>query len=164
MTDPARRRRAGLGLLLIALLGVTAACGRKAQPLPPEDVVPASITDLKAAQTAAGIELSWSRPTTFANGMRLQDLAGFAVDRWAEVGVEGPPNRLVELPVTDRERFRKVKRFTYLDTTTIVGIAYRYRVVSFTDDGYVSGPSNGVTITPQAGGQGENAPLSTPQR
>ena len=164
MTARRLRRRAGMGLLPVALLGITVACGRKAMPRPPEDVVPASIADLTATQTAAGIELVWSRPTAFADGTRLRDLAGFAVDRWAEVGVEAPPNRLVELPVTDRDRFRKIKRFSYLDTTTIVGIAYRYRVVSFTDDGYFSGPSNAVMITPQPGGSGSDAPLSAPQR
>ena len=164
MTGQTVRRGACVGLLPIALLGVTVACGRKAPPRPPEDVVPASITDLSATQTKDGIELAWSRPTTFADGTRMQDLAGFAVDRWAVVGVEAPPNRLVELPVTDRDRLRKIKRFSYLDTTTIVGVEFRYRVVSYTDDGYFSGPSNEVVITPEAGGQGTDAPLSAPQR
>ncbi|MCK6555252.1 hypothetical protein L6Q96_11845 [Candidatus Binatia bacterium] len=164
MSPLAKRRRAGWGLLPIAILGAVAACGRKGAPRPPQDVVPASITDLTATQTPTGIELAWSRPTTFADGKRLQELAGFAVDRWTEVGADAPPGRLAELPVTDRERFRKIKRFVYLDTTTIVGISYRYRVVSYTDDGYVSGPSNLVAITRHAGGQGPDASLPPPQR
>lgn len=165
MTRPAVRRRARGRLLALALLGLTVACGRKAMPRPPEDVVPATITDLSAKETKDGVELMWSRPTSFADGSRLTDLAGFAVDRWAEVGLEAPPNRLVELPVTDRDRFRKISRFSYLDTTTIVGVTYRYRVVSYTDDGYFSAPSNAVAVTPQAERDGTtDAPLPAPQR
>jgi len=165
VTRPAARRRVRGRRVALVLLGLTLACGRKAMPRPPEDVVPATITDLAATQTKDGVELVWSRPTTFADGSRLTDLAGFAVDRWTLVGEVAPPNRLVEVPVTDRDRFRKINRFSFLDTTTIVGITYSYRVVSYTDDGYFSAPSNAVAVTPEAGRDGTtDAPLSAPQR
>ncbi len=74
----------------------------------------------------------------------MRDLAGFVILR-----AEGnaPPTMLAELPISDRERFQKERGFDYLDTATVIGRRYRYEVVSSTDDGYQSDPSNVVEFT-----------------
>ena len=44
------------------------------------------------------------------------------------------------MPVTDRGRFQKAKRFDYVDTQLLPGAVYHYRIVAFTTDGYFSTP------------------------
>jgi hypothetical protein len=50
------------------------------------------------------------------------------------------------IAVSDRERFRKAKKFTYTDTQLTPGVLYRYRVQAVTLDGDTSGMSNTVEI------------------
>ncbi len=125
-------------------------CGRKGPVRPPELLAPARIEDLQAVDTPQGVVLSWSRPRTYADGTRMDDLGGFAVER-AES--DGPFQRIASLPVSDRERFRKIRRFRFLDTAARPGRVYRYRVVSFTTDRYASAPSNAVEIARQGAGE-----------
>ncbi len=145
-----------------ALLG--AGCGRKGVPRPPEDILPATITDLKADNTAAGIELTWSRPKHYSGGGRMSDLAAFVVER--AVGSEDAAafSVLGRVEVTDRERFQQQARFRIVDTHTIVGEQYRYRVVSFTTDEYVSDPSNTVTVERKPTAEETHAPLPATPR
>jgi hypothetical protein len=137
-------------------------CGRKAPPRPPEDVVPQRIADLAASNLAEGIQLSWRRPELYADGERMTDLGGFAVERAAADALNY--QKIAILEVTDRDRFRQIKRFKHLDTDVTPGVAYRYRVVSFTVDRYFSAPSNAVTIERTLANEGRNASLPTPQR
>src|SRR5581483_2766592 len=74
----------------------------------------------------------------------LKDLAGFRLLR-AEGG--GALQELAELPVNDQERFQKVRRFAYEDTTAQMGKSYRYAMIAVTADGYESNPSNEVELT-----------------
>ena len=80
----------------------------------------------------------------YSGGASLRDLAGFRLMR-AEG--DGSLTDLAELPVTDQERFQKVRRFAYVDTSAQMGHSYRYGVVSETSDGYHSDPSNDVEQT-----------------
>ena len=50
----------------------------------------------------------------YSGGASLRDLAGFRLMR-AEG--DGSLTDLAELPVTDQERFQKVRRFAYVDTS-----------------------------------------------
>lgn len=132
-----------LGLLLaVAWLG---ACGRKGPVRPPEAVVPQKITDLTARNAANGVTLAWSRPTKYADGERMNDLGSFVVQRAAAGATSF--TKLTTLPVTDRERFRQVKHFGYVDGDVVPGVSYLYRVLSRTVDDYVSDPSNVAAIT-----------------
>jgi len=137
-------------------------CGRKAPPRPPEDVLPRPLADLAASNLADGVQLSWSRPQLYADGERMTDLGGFVVER--ATGDELQYQKIATLEVTDRDRFRQIKRFKHLDRDVTIGIAYRYRVVSFTLDRYFSPPSNAVTIERTLKNEERNAPLPTPQR
>jgi hypothetical protein len=139
-----------------------AGCGRKGLPRAPEDVVPRSLADLAASNVADGIQLSWSRPQLYADGTRMPDLGGFLVERATDAALTY--QRIAELTVTDRDRFRQIKRFKHLDRDVTLGVAYRYRVVSFTVDRYFSAPSNAVTIERTLTNEGRNALLPTPQR
>ena len=150
-----------LPLLLAASL---LACGRKAPPRPPEDIVPQTISDLTVTNVAEGIQLSWSRPVNCADGTRLTDLAGFVVERAVGTQPRVPFGRLAVLEVGDRDRFRQVKQFQHVDRDTNAETTYQYRVVSFTLDRYFSAPSNVVTITRRVPGEDKHASLSATQR
>ncbi len=80
----------------------------------------------------------------YVSGHTLRDLGSFVVLR-----SEGsqPFQPLVEIPVTDQERFAVQRTFSYLDGETRAGSSYRYEVVSRTLDGYTSAPSNQVSVT-----------------
>jgi hypothetical protein len=144
--------------ITILLFIAASACGRKAPPRPPEDVMPATITNLSATNTAEGIQLSWSRPGTYADGARMPDLGGFVIERAEGAEPHASFARVETITVSDRDRFRQVKRFRYLDRGTMPGLTYRYRVVSFTVDRYFSAPSNLVTIEHALPGD-KHAPL-----
>ena len=92
----------------------------------------------------------------------MTDLGGFVIERAAIDALTY--RRIAELAVTDRDRFRQIKRFKHLDRDVTPGAAYRYRVVSFTVDRYFSAPSNAVTIERTLTNEGRNASLPTPQR
>ena len=126
--------------------------------------MPKVIVDLKGANVVAGIQLSWSRPSSYANGTRMLDLAGFVVER-AETAEPRPVfKRLTTVEVGDRDRFRQIKHMQYVDADTIVGAQYLYRVVSFTLDRYFSEPSNVVVVERTNSGEEQHAPLPATRR
>jgi len=119
-------------------------CGRKASPKPPELVLPETIQSLSAEQSAAGVVLLWRRPEKYADGSRMSDLGGFRIER-SEDGVPFTP--IAHLEVSDRDRFRKIRRFRYVDAGALPGHRYQYRVFASTLDAYVSQPSNIAEVT-----------------
>jgi len=153
------RAAACTALLVVAL----AACGRKAPIRPPEDVVAQTISDLAASDSAAGVELAWSRPRRAVDGSELRDLGGFVIER-ASGDLDAPYQRVATVDVTDRDRFRQVGRFRYLDRATTVGTEYRYRVVSFSLDRYFSAPSNVATVDRTQTDENTHAPLPGTKR
>ena len=138
-------------------------CGRKAAPRPPEDVLPQRITDLRVSDTPDGIDLSWSRPRTYTDGTRMPDLGGFVVQRAPDPDPSDSFQKVSVLEVTDRDRFRPIKAFHYVDHDARPATPYRYRVVSFTLDGYFSAPSNVVAAEHQSKGEENHAPLPPPR-
>jgi predicted small lipoprotein YifL len=135
-----RKRLLAVTVLALAL----ARCGVKGPPLPPEEVKPERITNLKAGPDHDGIRLTWPRPDSYATGRKMRDLAGFVILRSQG---QAPMHTLADLPIPDRERFQKIDRLDWVDTSTAMGQTYRYAVVSMTDDGYRSDPSNEVEFT-----------------
>ena len=116
-----------------------AGCGVKSAPVQPLMAVPAGIIDLHASSDPDGVKLTWERPTHYAGGGTMHDLGGFVILR----GEDGAtPEPLVEIPVTDQERFSVQRNFSYVDGETAIGHAYQYEIVSRTLDGYSSKPSN----------------------
>lgn len=127
-----------LGLLLLT------DCGVKSSPVAPQTVYPAAISDLHASASPIGINLTWSRPIHYVSGHAMRDLGGFVVLR-GEGSQSLQP--LVQIPVTDQDRFSPQRTFSYLDEETQVGHSYRYEIISRTLDGYASAPSNEVKFT-----------------
>jgi hypothetical protein len=133
----------------------------KSAPVPPETTKPAPITDLHASASPFGIDLSWSRPTHYMSGHSFRDLGDFVILRAED---HQPLKPLVELPVTDQERFAQARNFTYVDGETELGRAYRYEVVSQATDGYTSPPSNEVEfVRVQPHRKAENFSLPAPR-
>jgi len=128
--------------LLLCLLAI--GCGRKGPVRPPEFAQPAPIEKLEATNEAEDVLLTWPRPDRYADNSRMTDLGEFRVERAG--GGEPEFVTIALLPVTDRERFRQIKRFRFVDRGAVLGESYRYRVVSATVDGYASAPSNVVEI------------------
>jgi hypothetical protein len=147
---------------VVVLLLLTTQCGHKTMVRAPEDCAPETITDLAVRNDADGIRLSWMRPKQYVDGKRMDDLGHFVIERSTGDAANTPFERLATLEVTDRERFRKTGRFRYLDAAVTTGVRYRYRVVSFTLDGYVSAPSNIASIERGPAGEETHAPLPTP--
>jgi hypothetical protein len=119
-------------------------CGVKSPPIPPERAVPERIVGLDATSQKNGVLLSWERPDETAGGGKLRDLGSFEVERAEN---SGPFEDLIEIPVTDQDRFQQQRRFSYLDAGAQVGHHYRYQVISSTVDSYRSDPSNEAEIT-----------------
>ncbi len=94
-------RRAGpilFRLLLVSLLPVVVACGKKGPPLAPLRPAPGTIGDLAATRLGETVQLQFTVPTTNADGSSPADLA--RIDVFALTGkAEGPLGR----PLTPRE-------------------------------------------------------------
>ncbi len=118
-------------------------CGVKSAPVPPEYARPERILSLRAIPAIGGIKLTWLRPTRYNGGHAMRDLGGFVLMR--AVG-DGPMTALVNIPVTDQERFQLEDQFSYLDAETTMGARYRYTIIAQTTDGYHSEPSNEVSV------------------
>ncbi|HTJ08087.1 MAG TPA: hypothetical protein VL393_00240 [Candidatus Binataceae bacterium] len=140
---------------VVMAIAMAPGCGSKSRPIAPELTHPDRINDLSAKPDPKGIRLTWSRPMKYSGGASLRDLAGFRLMR-AEG--DGSLTDLAELPVTDQERFQKVRRFAYVDTSAQMGHNYRYMIIAETSDGYQSDPSNVVEQT-----RTKPAPAVTPE-
>jgi hypothetical protein len=134
-----------IGTLVTIIVTIAAwlpGCGVKSAPIPPEYGAPERILDLRAESAVGGVKLMWTRPSHYVGGRTMHDLSGFVVKR---ADGDGPMTALVEIPVTDRERFQLEEDFSYLDGETQVGGRYRYTVTSEAG-GYHGEASNEVEI------------------
>jgi len=129
---------------LVALALVTAACGVRTKPLPPELVQPEPPTALVASSNVDGVRLTWRRPSTYSGGKHMRDLGGFDVER--AVGDSYDFAKVTTVLLDDQTRFRQEKLVQWTDTAVEIGQTYRYRVIAFTTDDYRSVPSAPVTI------------------
>ena len=143
-----RTLRLVLYFLLSISISVFSACGRKTPVIPPELAAPEPVGDLALKVEGTGIKLQWGRPQRYVNGSDLDDLGGFAILRATQnaQGNVGVFTQIGTIPVEDRDRFRKAKKFNYTDDQLAAGTLYRYRVQAFTLDGYYSSPSNTVEL------------------
>ncbi len=73
--------RAGLSLLLALVLAALAGCGYKDRPVPPQQVVPRPITDLRYQLSEKGVTLSWSYPIETVTGRDLTEISSFELYR-----------------------------------------------------------------------------------
>ena len=99
--------------VLLACAVLLAGCGRKTAVVSPELAAPEPVLDLQAVSFAEGIRLSWSRPRRRVGGEDLESLAGFHVLRDNSGVGPGGWELVGTVPVTDRERFLKARKFSY---------------------------------------------------
>ncbi len=66
--------------LLFFLVGFCG-CGVKTEPLPPQQVVPKQINDLRYELSEKGVTLNWSYPVETVNGTDLEEIATFSLYR-----------------------------------------------------------------------------------
>lgn len=143
-----------LALLFVSIsVSFFVGCGQKTTVRPPELVAPAAVNDLTLEMQPKGVLLRWGRMDESVDGEKLDDLVGFVVLRAKqdEQGKTGDFTKIATIPVDDRDRFRKNKKFTYTDEQMTVGSLYRYRVLAFTLDGYYGSASNTVEIVWKGG-------------
>jgi hypothetical protein len=132
-----------IAAMLAAAISVIG-CGVKSPPMAPELVVPERIVGLDATSEKNGVLLSWERPERTAGGGKMRDLGSFEIDRAENTAGFQP---LIQIAVTDQDRFQQQRKFTWLDAGAEVGHHYRYQVISMTLDAYRSDPSNEAQIT-----------------
>lgn len=146
-------RGPGRSLLLVARASAIVAsialggCGRKASPRPPQFVIPESPAPVRVTAKPEGLEVTWRRPRQYADKTDLEDLGSFDVFRSCGEADAWVP--IATLPVTDRERFRKGKTFSYIDRAVPAEGPCRYRVVAVTLDDYRSAPAEGGLGDPE---------------
>jgi len=128
-------------------------CGKKTPIRPPEFVLPEATGDLALVVDKGNIVLSWGRPQRYVDGSEMKDLGSFVVWRATQdaQGQTSSFTKVATVPVEDRDRFRKAKKFTYTDANLTSGTLYRYRVQSLTLDGYESDLSNTVELVWKGG-------------
>ncbi len=68
-------------IVCLALLFGLGGCGYKSPPLPPKQVVPKPITDLRYELSEKGATLHWSYPQKTMNGTSLSEIAAFDLYR-----------------------------------------------------------------------------------
>jgi hypothetical protein len=134
------------GAMALVAAMMVLGCGVKSPPVAPQEAIPQRIVSLDATSQKNGVLLSWERPDRTAGGQTMRDLGSFEIDRAENTAAFAP---LVEIPVTDQDRFQQQRKFTYLDRAAQVGHHYRYQVISSTLDSYRSDPSNEAEITHQ---------------
>jgi hypothetical protein len=145
-----------------------ASCGHKTPVRPPEWIVPEAIDDLALDidNKKNVVVLQWGRPQEYADGSEMDDLGSFVILRATEEGQgqESGFTQVATIAVTDRDRFRKAKKFSYTDTQLTAGVLYRYRVQALTLDGYASALSNTVELVWKDKPAAAEAPVQVPTK
>ena len=71
----------GLTVLLFMVVAGTTGCGYKTMPVPPAEIVPKAITDLRYELNDQGVTLKWTFPEQSVNGDTLTNIDSFALFR-----------------------------------------------------------------------------------
>lgn len=146
--------------LVAAAALLLAACGRKASPIAPELAQPEPPGNLSAIATPDGVKLDWLRPQRYSGGQRMNDLAGFGIERAPGEGATPAFTQIGTLEVQDRTRFRKERHMEWTDRDVTPGVRYLYRVRALTLDGYRSTPAGPIAI--RFGPAAPDAPTKEP--
>jgi len=154
------RRRLAVALVVAAALGP--ACGRKARPIAPELVQPAAPGDVTAISTPEGVRVSFTRPTHYTSGRRMDDLGRLVIERAPGEGAAAEFVKVGELVLADRDRFRQDRRLSWIDTGVTPGARYLYRVIGVTLDDYESQPGGPVAVRFGAAPQAPAEPQKEP--
>ena len=137
-----------LGIGLILIMG----CGRKADPVPWETVVPKRIVDLRGVTREGRLILEWTAPKENTDKLPLVDLAEFKVLRSDGIligeecrGCSEKPKVVYEMKVDSAEE-AKGKKMSVVFEDLEPQKVYVYTVVSINRRGHPGSPSNPVEI------------------
>jgi hypothetical protein len=92
----------------------------------------------------------------------MNDLGKIVVERAPGEGAAPKFQKGGELVIQDRDRFRRERRLSWIDTGVTAGARYLYRVTAVTLDGYESQPAGPVAV--RFGPAGEPSTEPTPQK
>lgn len=119
-------------LLLFAL-----ACGKKAAPLSPDEMLPGPVRDFRLGQEGNSLVLSWRFPTEDRLGQPLTQLKGFRLYRCETPGVVPADRCLRDFavvadidPAYPREARVEGDRVIYQDARLTPGRRYAYKVAA----------------------------------
>jgi hypothetical protein len=137
-----------LSILLLPICCVIS-CGKKRPPIPPRQIEPPPVTDLKRQIEGDQLTLTWTIP----KGKRqvISSLAGFNVYR-SKKAVSTPVcedcpvffTRMAVMPI--RSEMLEKGMMTYSETLE-KGFRYVYKVTVHTKAGIISGDSNYIEFT-----------------
>lgn len=136
-----------IGILILSL-----GCGKKGPPVPWDLVVPKRIMNLEAKPRDGKILLEWTSPKENTDKSPLTDLVGFRILRSEGILIDGACRGCSEKAVVikeiklDMEKEKRGKRMTIFINGHEPKKVYIYQVVSVNRRGYLSSPSNPVTI------------------
>jgi hypothetical protein len=138
---------------LLLVLALMPGCGKKLALIPPQELVPVAINDLRYSLDESGVSLKWTYPDEMESGDELQAIESFEVLR-AEIPeeeyCEGCPVRFEKqvlidggsLPVSGESRTAVYKEADLRD-----GYRYQYKVRSRAGRWYPSNDSNIISFT-----------------
>lgn len=164
-------------VLLLALVGLAVwSCGKKGPPAAPERRVPAPASGLTATVEGNAILLSWTNPTTRADGTRMKDLTALRVHRREEPeGAEPKPALLSWGKVVGYDEVTSIRlaepaparvernQASWADRTgLLVGRRYVYVVTAVDGSGRSSPPSERVVVRFLAAPQPPRSLTATP--
>lgn len=70
-----------LGLLVLLIVSGITGCGYKTMPVPPEEIVPKAIADLRYELDERGVTLKWTYPEKTVKGDNLNEITSFKMFR-----------------------------------------------------------------------------------
>jgi fibronectin type 3 domain-containing protein len=139
-------------ILVMALLVMTGACGKKAPPVPWESVVPKRIVDLVALPRDARLLLEWTAPKENTDKTPLIDLEGFQVLRSEGLlvgdqckGCGEKPKPVYEIKLDGKEE-KEGRKLSIIVEDHEPKKVYVYQIVSVNRRGHPSSPSNPVWV------------------
>jgi len=138
---------------LVLMLTVTAACGRKTDPLIPDSPRPEAVKDIKVETRDATAYLSWPIPARNIEGriMSPADIVRFRIYR-AELGRDnrmGHYRSYTEIDMSNPAPTTVVNNVvTWSDTNLKYGQTYGYRIRALSKRGGVSRQSEEIRLVP----------------
>jgi fibronectin type 3 domain-containing protein len=139
-------------ILLMTLLVLIGACGKKAPPVPWESIVPKRIVDLVALPRDGRVLLEWTAPKENTDKSPLIDLEGFQVlrsegnlvgDQCVGCGEKAKPVYEMKLEGKGEE---KGKKLSIPIEDQEPGKVYVYQIISINRRGHLGAPSNPVWV------------------
>jgi len=135
--------------VMIVLMSLLAACGRKGGLVPPDSLVPGAVANLRAEQKGEQFYVTWSAPSRDAGGKPLKDLAGFRLLRREvlppDEDCESCPTAYRLVQEVDLEYPKGVQVYNdlyiFTDTGLKDGTTYQYKLVAYNKEGAESAPS-----------------------